>query len=94
MHLIYFDENKYSDENPYFFLGGILLEDKKLTELESAIMKIQYDFFKNNTLTKDTELHGIDIFHGKRNCKNKKLEIRINLIQNITKFLIVNKIPH
>ena len=93
MYLIYFDENKYSEESPYFFLGGVLIEDKKLAALESLIMQIQYDFFGTNVLTKDTEFHGIDLFHGKRNCKNKKLENRIALIQEITKVLVINQIP-
>ncbi|MBY0377040.1 MAG: DUF3800 domain-containing protein [Gammaproteobacteria bacterium] len=93
MYLIYFDENKYSKESPYFFIGGILLEDKKLTEFESTIMQIQYNFFGTNILTKDTELHGIDIFQGKGSCKNKKLDARIALIQDVAKFIVTNKIP-
>ena len=44
MHLIYFDENKYEINNPFFFIGGILLEDAKITELENALMQIQYNF--------------------------------------------------
>jgi hypothetical protein len=93
MYLIYFDENKYSDDSPYFFVGGILLEDKKLTEFESTIMQIQYNFFGTNILTKDTELHGVDLFHGKRNCKTKRLETRVSLIKDITRFLVSNAIP-
>lgn len=30
MHLIYFDENKYSDENPFFNIGGILVSEDKM----------------------------------------------------------------
>ena len=45
MHLIYFDENKYSIDFPYFYIGGIILPDCKLTELEKTITQIQYNFF-------------------------------------------------
>jgi hypothetical protein len=93
MYLIYFDENKYSKENPFFYIGGILLKDDKLTDLESTIMQIQFNYFSTNILTKDTELHGISIFQGKDNFKTRKLEERVRLFNDITTFVIDNKIP-
>lgn len=93
MHLMYFDENKYSIENPYFWIGGIILEDKKLSELENTIMQIQYNFFGTNILNKDTEMHGVDIFHGKNNFKNKKLADRIKLFDDVVTLLVNAKIP-
>ncbi len=81
MKLIYFDENKYSNENPYFFIGGIILEDHILSEFENDLMQIQYNFFGTNILTKDTEMHGLDLFQGKKNFKNRKLAERIQLYE-------------
>lgn len=93
MYLIYFDENKYSKENPFFYIGGILLKDDKLTEFEETIAQIQFNFFNTNVLTKETELHGINIFQGKENFKTRKLEERVKLFNDITTFVVDNKIP-
>lgn len=93
MHLIYFDENKYSTSNPFFLIGGILLEDKKITELENTVMQIQYNFFGTNVLNKDTEMHGVELFQGMRVFKGKKLESRINLFNDIATCLINHKVP-
>ncbi len=93
MYLIYFDENKYSADFPYFYIGGILISSDKLTDLESIITKIQYNFFGTSVLTRETELHGIDIFQGKNQFKNRKLIDRIQLFRDISTFLIDKKIP-
>jgi len=34
MRLIYFDETKFSESDPFFFIGGILLPGKDITVLE------------------------------------------------------------
>jgi hypothetical protein len=65
MHLAYFDENKYTDENPFFYIGGYLLPEDKALELESTLTQIQYNFFGSSSLRKDTEFHGKEMFHGK-----------------------------
>ena len=44
MHLIYFDENKYSEENPFFNIGGILVPESKVLELDRTLTRIQYIF--------------------------------------------------
>lgn len=46
MHLSYFDENKFTDNNPYFWVGGLLIPDKKAIELENTLSQIQYNFFR------------------------------------------------
>ncbi len=93
MQLIYFDENKYSASSPYFIIGGILLPDEQLSELELTLMRIQYNFFGKNILSKETELHGIDLFQGKNNFRNRALFERIQLLENISRFLIKYSIP-
>ena len=45
MRLIYFDETKFSESDPFFFIGGILLPKKDITNLENTLMQIQYNFF-------------------------------------------------
>jgi hypothetical protein len=93
MYLAYFDENKYTDDNPYFIAGGILLNDENISELENTLSQIQYNFFGTRILSKDTEMHGKDIFHGKGNCKRRSLKDRVQLFQDIASFLIDNKVP-
>ncbi|MHB1665693.1 MAG: DUF3800 domain-containing protein [bacterium] len=93
MYLIYFDENKYSEDNPFFFLGGVLIKDKKITKCETDLMKIQYKFLKDYLLKKETELHGHEIFQGKGNFKGKVLQERMDLFTDVVEFIIKNKIP-
>jgi len=45
MYLIYFDENKFSIEDPYFHIGGILVEKDKVQALDKTLTQIQYNFF-------------------------------------------------
>jgi hypothetical protein len=93
MYLIYFDENKYSEDNPYFFLGGVLVEDQSIRQYEDTLTQIQYNFFGTSILSKDTEMHGMDIFQGKGAYKRKKLTERLTLFNEITSFIIRNAIP-
>lgn len=93
MHLAYFDENKYSDQNPYFLIGGILIPDSKAIALESTLSQIQLNFFGANLLSREYEFHGVDILQGKGSCKNKKMEKRIGVFDDIKTFLINNSIP-
>ncbi len=93
MHLCYFDENKYSTDNPFFFLGGVLIRDSEMGNYEKELMKIQYKYFKSYLLTKKAELHGKEIFHGKGNFKHVKIGDRINLFEAIANFILSVKIP-
>ena len=64
MHLAYFDENKYTAENPYFFIGGYLVPEDKVLDLENTLTQIQSNFFGSTALRTDTEFHGKEMFHG------------------------------
>ena len=50
MYLAYFDENKYSEENPFFVIGGYLMPDDNALGLEAALTKIQLDFLKESLI--------------------------------------------
>ena len=93
MHIIYFDENKYSTDNPYFFIGGVLIEENNLSAYETELIKIQYKYLNSQYLTKETELHGKEIFHGKGNFKKVQANTRMNLLEDIADFIISFKIP-
>lgn len=93
MYLAYFDENKYSDENPYFFIGGYLVPEEKTIDLESTLTQIQSNFFGSTALRTDTEFHGKEMFHGKGHFKKRKLSGRVQLFDDIATFIINNQLP-
>ncbi|PKO01672.1 MAG: hypothetical protein CVU43_11850 [Chloroflexi bacterium HGW-Chloroflexi-5] len=93
MHLAYFDENKFTDTEPYFLIGGIIFPDTKALEFESILTQIQHNTFGSTTLSKDNEFHAKDIFHGKGNFKKKKIAERIKIFQDISLFITSNRIP-
>jgi hypothetical protein len=93
MRLIYFDETKYEEKNPFFFIGGIIVEDECISDFENTLMQIQYNFFGTNVLNQQTELHGQFIFNGIGPYRSRKLEDRIRLFEDVAKFIEKNSIP-
>lgn len=93
MRLIYFDETKFSEDNPFFFIGGILLPEEHITDLENTLLQIQYNFFSTNKLDHSTEFHGQHIFNGKGNYRKRKIQDRLRLFEDIGKFVTQNQIP-
>lgn len=93
MHLCYFDENKHTDENPHFFIGGLMIPDAKALEFENTLSQIAFNFFGARTLTVHTEFHGKDLFHGKGNAKGRKLDERVRVFQDVATFVTDSQIP-
>ncbi len=93
MHLIYFDENKYSEADPRFYIGGIVIDGARVEQLERTLQQIHYNFFGTSVLSRDTEIHGKDIFHGKGIFRKLKLKKRLALFADIVDYLITHKIP-
>lgn len=93
MYLAYFDENKYSQENPYFFIGGFLVHESIALALESALIEIQSSFFNSSTLAKHTEFHGKEMFHGKGHFKGRKLNERLKLFGDLVDLIVGMSVP-
>jgi len=93
MHLFYFDETKYEPTGQYFLIGGIIVRDSDVLSLETTLTQIQQNFFGTSILTRDTEMHGKDIFHGKGVFKSRKLQDRMKLLADLTTFLCDAKLP-
>lgn len=81
MRFIYFDEVK---NNPVtqdsYWLGGIVISELKLRELESEVEKLSIECFESSILCRETEFHASEIYHRKRNFKSwsdqgKRIEI-------------------
>ena len=93
MYLIYFDETKFEKLNPYFFIGGILIQDSLISDIEEEIMKIQYNFFGDTLLRVENELHGKLIFQGKGAYKKRKISERLQIFEDVSNVLIKYRIP-
>lgn len=93
MHLCYFDENKHTADNPYFFIGGLLIPDQKALDFESTLSQIAFNFFGTRSMTVQSELHGKELFHGKGNAKGRKLAERVQVFQDVATFVTNNRIP-
>lgn len=93
MYLAYFDEVKYEvGKSPFFYIGGIIVDEKKSSHFESDIAQIQRNFFGTSILSRDTELHGSEAFNGKANFKKRSLEQKVELFKNIGKAIIINEV--
>ncbi|MCC5844198.1 MAG: DUF3800 domain-containing protein [Verrucomicrobia bacterium] len=55
MILSYFDENKFSIDRPMFYIGGFMVPDSKLSEVEEILTVIVRIFFGISLLTKENE---------------------------------------
>lgn len=93
MKLIYFDESKADNINPCFFIGGILIDYKYLTHIEDSLIKLQHSYFGNNKLTKETELHGENVFQGNGVFRGKEISERIRLFGSIADIAANFEIP-
>lgn len=93
MHLCYFDENKHGPDNPHFFIGGLLIPDKKALDFENTLSQIAFNFFGARSLIQVNELHGKELFHGKGNAKGRKLEERVQVFRDVATFVTNNQIP-
>lgn len=80
MNLVFFDESKNDLTHPHYHIGGVCIAEKHLSEIEGLVDAIANTAFGSTTLSRETELHAIDIFHRKRNFKDcadfgKRLEL-------------------
>lgn len=93
MQFIYFDENKFSTDNPYYYVGGFMAPADNLLHVEQTLSRIRYNFFGTDVLNKDTEIHGKELFHGKCAFKGRKLPERLQLFEDLASIIIDKKLP-
>ncbi len=85
MLLIYFDEVKYQEGvQPYYWIGGIVATPEAVRHLEKAVNELSEECFEVSTLSRDTEFHARDLFHGNRNFKDwKDIERRMSILTRL-----------
>lgn len=74
MLVTYFDEVKPSNpEQPYYWLGGLAIDDAMIPGLEQEVNALAVDCFgAGSGLTKQTEFHATDIASGRGNFKRAR----------------------
>ena len=70
MHLIFFDESKNDNRYPSYHIGAIVVEDRRLLDVEAQINAIARDVFGSSRLSQETEFHAAEIFHRSKNFKS------------------------
>jgi hypothetical protein len=88
MILAYFDEVKYQPPSQeYQWLGGLLVDASLVAELDEAVNTLANAHFGSSLLTKATEFHAVDIFHGKANFKGWTIERRLDLLKSLFRII-------
>lgn len=69
MRLVFFDKSKNDNDYPSYHIGGVVIEDRHLLEVEAQISAIAQDVFGSSRLTQQTEFHADEIVHRRKNFK-------------------------
>lgn len=91
MLISYFDEVKPNPQGqPYYWLGGLMLRDDVIQDLESELSQLAHRCFDSYELTQTTEFHATDICSGNRNFRRwrepaRRLEVLKELVRIIDK---------
>ncbi len=94
MHLCYFDESKNtSPDSAWFCLGGVMIPDRKASDIEKMLGDLAEEFFGSRILTRENEFHGVEIMQGKGNCKGKPFKDRIEILTKMINIVIQHEIP-
>lgn len=86
MLITYFDEVKPSgSDQPFYWLGGLMVEDQFIPQLEQEINALAVHCFGAGTgLTKNTEFHATDIASGSRNFKKvRNPAVRFEILKKL-----------
>jgi hypothetical protein len=84
VHLIYYDEVKYSPpEQPSYWLGGVCVSHELVPEIEAQISAIAERAFGSAVLSKETEIHGIELCRGNGNFKGRNFGERLELLKEL-----------
>lgn len=93
MILSYFDENKFSEDRPLFYIGGLMVPDTKITEVEDTLAIIVRNFFGTALLTRENEIHGKELWHGKGAFKRRTAKDRLGLLKDLLSVVTAHRLP-
>lgn len=93
MYLVFFDESKNDSQYDSYHIGGVVIEDTHLLEIETQINNIADDVFGNHHLSQDTEFHAAEIYHRRKNFKTwNDFEDRINVLHKLIDILALEQV--
>jgi Protein of unknown function (DUF3800) len=93
MFLIFFDEVKEQPDYPYFHIGGLAVAEENLEKVEQQINNISKDVFGKIALSRETEFHAKDIFHGKTAFKGMShVPDRLEILAKLLKVLMMPEV--
>lgn len=84
MNVAYFDEVKYEKgRQDSFWLGGLVLPLTLVRPLESCVDEVAKDVFGTSALSKDTEFHAKEIYHGKGVFRGQPIDDRLTILRRL-----------
>lgn len=93
MWLVFFDESKNDNNYPSYHIGGVVIEDSHLLEVEAHISAIARDVFGSSRLIQGTEFHAAEIFHRSKNFKAwNDFSSRIDVIRRLVDILNLKQV--
>ena len=83
MNLIFFDESKVEKHYPHYHVGGVSIDEEHLIQTEVLVAELAQKSFDSNSLSRETELHAVDIYHRKNNFKDcRDFAMRLDLLRS------------
>jgi hypothetical protein len=84
VHLIYYDEVKYDPpKQPSYWLGGICVSDDIVADLERQVSDIANRAFGSPLLSKETEIHGVELCRGNGAFKGRDFGERLGFLKDL-----------
>jgi hypothetical protein len=88
MKLIFFDEAKNDKGYEHYHIGGVCIDEERLSIVEERINSVAQDAFGHSRLERGTELHAAEIYHRKKHFKEwADFERRTGLIDKLMQIL-------
>ncbi len=93
MNFIFFGESKNEPGYPHYHVGAVSINEEYLVQTESRVAELAFRAFGTRELSRETELHAIDIYHRKRNFKDwPDVEKRIQLLRELKAVLSLDSV--
>lgn len=84
MHVFYYDEVKYQPPlQSSYWLGGVGAAAAAVPEIEQEMNKIAEGIFGSRVLSKETEIHGIELVGGRGNFKGRDFHERLTWLDQL-----------
>ena len=73
----YIDESEYKDK--YFILSALIVEDDKLEQLNLGLKNLVIEYYHDNNIACNAELHGYDLLQQKGDWKSAHMNVTASI---------------